>query len=167
MIELDRKEDPACFQFKAVFPAGARTAPKPSPRQDRKTLPAAVVKTDHRKEKQFSNRHIQDKRLGAASRAEMLRQQILRGSQEDTVQRGSAAFRTATAPGYSDLDDLQPEGTGRMAKTSARPGRPAEEPPSTSGDESSGESARKRRRQEEKEQSRKRQKAPANALAGE
>ncbi|CAK9075689.1 unnamed protein product [Durusdinium trenchii] len=45
----------------------------------------------------------------------MLRQQILRGSQDQTVLRGSTAFHQRSAPGYTDMDDLQPEGAkGRV-----------------------------------------------------
>ncbi|CAJ1416876.1 unnamed protein product [Effrenium voratum] len=100
-----------------LFPAGAPV--RREDRKDRNTLPAQIVKTDPRREREFANRHIVDKRLGAKSRAEMLRQQILRGSQEETVLRGSDAFRQRSAPGYRDMDNLQPEGTK---------GRPRPEP---------------------------------------
>ncbi|CAL1132695.1 unnamed protein product [Cladocopium goreaui] len=101
-----------------LFPAGEpERAKRP---QNRNTLPAAVIKTDPRKEREFSNRHINDKRLGAKSRAEMLRQQILRGSQDDTVLRGTSAFQQRSAPGYTDMDDLQPEGV------QSRPRQPAQ-----------------------------------------
>eukprot|EP00929_Paragymnodinium_shiwhaense_P039635 TRINITY_DN20809_c0_g1_i3.p1 TRINITY_DN20809_c0_g1~~TRINITY_DN20809_c0_g1_i3.p1 ORF type:complete len:145 (+),score=26.18 TRINITY_DN20809_c0_g1_i3:47-481(+) len=62
--------------------------------------------------KHNNNRHIQDKRHGATSRAEELRQQILRGSQEATVVRGRPAFQRRELEGYTEVDRLQPEGGG-------------------------------------------------------
>lgn len=61
------------------------------------------------------SRHINDKRLGAKSRAEILRQQILRGSQEGIAATGwddhppSATWWTSS--GYQAVADGQPVDT--------------------------------------------------------
>merc|ERR1712129_414803 len=44
------------------------------------------------------------------SRAEVLREQILRGSQQGTVASGSTAFKLRGTEGYSECDEMQPEG---------------------------------------------------------
>jgi len=73
------------------------------------TLPSAIVKPDIRVERQFANRHIADKRVGASLRAEAIRNQILRGSQDKTDVRGSKAFQQRDDDGYLEVDALQPE----------------------------------------------------------
>mmetsp|Transcript_76902 Transcript_76902/g.213686 ORF Transcript_76902/g.213686 Transcript_76902/m.213686 type:complete len:256 (+) Transcript_76902:83-850(+) len=97
-----------------LFPAGA-SAQEGRDRGRAKnvnSLPLAVVRRDERMERAFGNRHVRDKRFGATARAEELRRQILRGSQEATVVRGAVAFRDREGPGYADCDRLQPEGNG-------------------------------------------------------
>eukprot|EP00811_Abedinium_folium_P007072 NODE_16524_length_990_cov_2.658169.p1 GENE.NODE_16524_length_990_cov_2.658169~~NODE_16524_length_990_cov_2.658169.p1 ORF type:complete len:195 (-),score=40.86 NODE_16524_length_990_cov_2.658169:260-844(-) len=61
----------------------------------RHALPAAVVQPDVRADRSFANRHIVDKRRGAISRAEELRQQILRGTPGDATVRGRPALSLA------------------------------------------------------------------------
>lgn len=115
--------------------ASARSAQTRNEFTNRRThaLPAAVVRTNRRVENDFNNRHIKDKRLGAQSRAEFLRQQILRGTQDSTVVRGSPAFRDRNADGYNELDKLQPEGGG---------GQPKRKPPAeTDSEDSDGSSS--------------------------
>jgi len=94
---------------------------KPPPhRTSHHVLPAAVVCHDPRKERQFANRHIRDKRLGATYRAEELRRQMLRGPQENTVLRGGSAFHARDAPGYVECDDaLQSQGAIRASASDA------------------------------------------------
>ncbi|CAE8653100.1 unnamed protein product [Polarella glacialis] len=114
-----------------LFPAGASSAQAASaPRKVRGLLPEAVVKTDPRKERQFQNRHIQDRRPGATSRAEELRAIMLRGTQDHTVKRGSEAFQHRAGMGYDEIDDLQPEGHSMAARPVVR--RPRELSPSLS-----------------------------------
>jgi len=116
-----------------LFPAGVTSVRGSSgSRRAPATLPSAVIKSDPRRERQFSNRHVLDKREGAASRAEALRAQILRGNQVGTVMMGSKAFTQRGADGYADCDEAQPEGCkGKKSK------RPAEAPSESSCSESS------------------------------
>eukprot|EP00933_Yihiella_yeosuensis_P072681 TRINITY_DN81159_c0_g1_i1.p1 TRINITY_DN81159_c0_g1~~TRINITY_DN81159_c0_g1_i1.p1 ORF type:complete len:242 (+),score=54.62 TRINITY_DN81159_c0_g1_i1:36-761(+) len=95
----------------SLFAAGASSKRPTPPKEVRGKLPAQIVKTDPRKERQWNNRHIGDKREGARNRAEELRAQILRGSQAETVKRGTDAFQTRSGMSYEDIDDLQPEGS--------------------------------------------------------
>lgn len=140
------------FAAAAVAPKGQRAGSQASATA-RHVLPAAVVKVDRRSERQFDNQHIKDKRLGARFRAEDLRQQILRGTQEDTVLRGSDAFGIRHDPQYSAIDELQPEARSlRMQKPQSsilgdigKLAMPDEGQDSSSGSESSEYCGPKRR----------------------
>ncbi|CAK0908601.1 unnamed protein product [Prorocentrum cordatum] len=104
----DRREPPG----RPLFPAGAaapleRRGAASSRQPPRRALPAVAVRADPHLERQFSNRHIQDKRPGAHGRAEELRRLALRGAQSATVARGADAFRDRHAAGYAEVDALQ------------------------------------------------------------
>mmetsp|Transcript_40592 Transcript_40592/g.91557 ORF Transcript_40592/g.91557 Transcript_40592/m.91557 type:complete len:206 (-) Transcript_40592:26-643(-) len=105
----ERSPSPPRISSRAAFAAGSHAASGASSRPRQHTLPATVIRRDERREREFSNRHIGDKRAGASFRAEDLRRQILRGSQEQTVLRGARAFEQRDSESYRDCDRLQPE----------------------------------------------------------